>query len=128
MKAIILAAGFGKRIMPLSDYIPKCLLPIVGRPLVDNIILYLKKFGVNEVAINTHHLAQKMIDYFQEGSKYGMKITLSHEPRILGTGGGIGNLRNFLAGEEFFIVHNGDTLTNLDLSPALELHKKKDAT
>ena len=136
MKAIILAAGHGTRIKPLSDYTPKCLLPVLGRPLIDNILLYLKQYGVNEIAINTHHLAQKMTEYFQGGSKYGMQVFLSHEPRILGTGGGLGNLRDFILSKgdpnrvapTYFIVHNGDTLTNLDLSPALEFHKEKNAT
>lgn len=128
MKAVILSAGFGTRIKPLSDYTPKCLLPILGRPLIDNIILYLKQYGVKEIYINTHHLSDQIARYFNKKIKYGVKISLSHETRILGTGGGIGNLRNILKNEESFIVHNGDTLTNLDLQPALELHKKKDAT
>ena len=131
MKAVILSAGFGTRIRPLSDHLPKVLLPLLGRPLIDNILLYLRKFGVNEVALNTHHLAKEISGYLKSGAKYRLKITLSHEPRILGSGGGIGNLRDFLIDPptaEDFIIHNGDTLTNLDLSPALEFHKQKDAT
>jgi NDP-sugar pyrophosphorylase family protein len=131
MKAIVLSAGFGTRIRPLSNHLPKILLPILGRPLIDNILLYLRKFGVNEVALNTHHLARVISDYLKNGVKYKLKISLSHESQILGTGGGIGNLRDFLITPpvaENFIVHNGDTLTNLDLSPALDLHNKTNAT
>jgi NDP-sugar pyrophosphorylase family protein len=131
MKAVILSAGYGTRIRPLTNYFPKILLPILGRPLIDNILLYLRKFGVNEVVLNTHHLAKEISDYLESGTKYKLKISLSHESQILGIGGGIGNLRSFLINPptaENFIVHNGDTLTNLDLSPALELHNKMNAT
>ena len=143
MKAVILSAGFGTRMKPLTEHTPKCLLPILGRPLIENIIQYLKQFGVKEIAVNTHHLGEKIFDHFKLGatrpkserqipstisfSWYGVNIHLVYEPKILGTGGAIRNLKTFLEDEEFFIVQNGDTLTNLDLKPALDLHQKKGA-
>lgn len=125
MKAVILCAGYGERLRPLTNILPKPLFPILGHPLLDNIIYYLKKFGVNEICINTHWLAEKVAHHLGDGSGLGVKAHISYEPQILGVGGGIGAMRDLLKDEELFIVHNGDILTNLDLKPALDFHRKE---
>ncbi len=125
MKAVILCAGYGERLRPLTNILPKPLFPILEHPLLDNIIYHLKKFGVNEICINTHWLAEKVAHHLEDGSGFGVKAHISYEPHILGIGGGIGTMRDFLKDEELFIVHNGDILTNFDLKPALDFHRKE---
>lgn len=127
MKAIILSAGLGTRLRPLTDILPKSLMPIVGRPIIKNIIYSLKHCGIQEIVINTHHLHRKIVDYLKDGKEFEIKIHYSHEPQILGTGGGIGNARDFFKGHEPFIAHNGDVLTNLNLTPAIKAHMDSQA-
>ncbi|MBI4723130.1 MAG: NDP-sugar synthase [Candidatus Stahlbacteria bacterium] len=126
MKAIILCAGYGERLKPLTNILPKPLFPVVGYPLLGHIIYYLKQFGVNEIGVNTHWLAEKIKEYLGDGGEFGIKFHISHEPQILGIGGGIGAMRDFL-NEDIFIVHNGDVLSNINLIPAIEYHKKNKA-
>ncbi len=125
MKAVILCAGCGERLRPLTNVLPKPLFPILGQPLLENIIYHLKKFGVNEICINTHWLADKIAHYIEDSSNFGVKAHISYEPQILGVAGGIGTMRDFLKDEELFIVHNGDILTNLDPKPAIDFHRKE---
>ncbi len=127
MKAIILCAGLGTRLKPLTDILPKPLMPVLGRPIVENIILSLKHCGISKIAINTHHFSEKLVAYLKDGKGLGAKIHYSHEVEVLGTGGGIGNLRDFLE-DGPFIVHNGDVLTSLDFIPAIETHVNTGAT
>lgn len=127
MKAIILCAGLGTRLKPLTDVLPKPLIPVLGRPIVENIILSLKHCGVSKIAINTHHFTEKLVAYLRDGRGFGVKIHYSHEVEVLGTGGGIGNLREFLK-DDLFIVHNGDVLTSLDFIPAIGAHVNTGAT
>ncbi|HIC91041.1 MAG TPA: NDP-sugar synthase [Syntrophaceae bacterium] len=122
MKAIILCAGLGTRLKPLTDKLPKPLMPIVGRPIIENIIYTLKHCGIREIVINTHHLHGKIVDYLKDGKKFEIKVHYSYEPQILGTGGGMGNARDFFKGHETFIAHNGDVLTNLNLAPVIKAH------
>jgi NDP-sugar pyrophosphorylase family protein len=122
VKAVILSAGMGTRLRPLTNVLPKPLMPVVGRPIIENIIHGLKHCGIVEIAINTHHLGEKIVNHLGDGRRFEIKIQYSHEPQILGTGGGIGSLRDFLQGREPFIVHNGDILTDLDLSPVIRFH------
>ncbi|HWC50736.1 MAG TPA: sugar phosphate nucleotidyltransferase, partial [Nitrospira sp.] len=89
MKAMILAAGLGTRLRPLTNAIPKPLLPIAGTPLIVWNLLLLKRHGFQDVIINLHHLGPMIEQALGNGSKYGMRIYYSHEPVILGTGGGI---------------------------------------
>ncbi len=122
MKAIILCAGLGTRLKSLTDRLPKPLMPIVGHPIIENIIYSLKHCGVQEIVINTHHLQRKIVDYLKDGKRFEIKVHYSYEPQTLGTGGGIGNVRDFFKGHEPFIAHNGDVLTNLNLAPAIKAH------
>ncbi|WAC06237.1 MAG: NDP-sugar synthase [Thermodesulfobacteriota bacterium] len=122
MKAIILAAGFGIRMKPLSDRCPKPLLPVLGRPIIDYTISRLKTFGVKAIGVNICHLADKMQKYLGNGSRWGVDITLSREQEILGTGGGMGGFRSFLLGEEAFLVNNGDVLSTIALDGLVTAH------
>lgn len=126
MKAVVLCAGYGERLKPLTDILPKPLFPVLGHPLLEHIICYLKQFGVNEICVNTHWLAEKIIEYLGDGKKFGVKFHISYEPEILGIGGGIGTMRDFLT-DDMFIVHNGDILSNIDIRSAIDFHIKERA-
>lgn len=119
MKAIILAAGYGSRLVPLSHFLPKPLMPVLGKPLLWHILLRLKNGGITEVGVNIHHHAD-LIKAFLQTCNAGLPVTLSYEPEILGVAGGIGALRNFVAEEEFFLVHNGDILSTISLKHMAE--------
>lgn len=122
MKAMILAAGLGMRLRPLTDNKPKALVPVVNRPVIARVIDYLKSHGVTRIVVNAHHHYQQLVDYLDGGS-FGMQIEIRVEPEILGTGGGIKNTSGFW-GDEPFIIINSDILTNIDLSRAYEHHRK----
>jgi len=124
MKAIILAAGFGVRMRPLTDRCPKPLLPVLGRPIIDYTISRVKTFGIKEVGVNICHLADKMEKFLGDGSRWGVTLTLSREPEILGTGGGMGGLRSFLKGEGPFLVYNGDIASKIELTGLAHYHKE----
>jgi NDP-sugar pyrophosphorylase family protein len=122
-EAAILAAGFGTRLLPITDYIPKPLLPILARPLLENIILSLKQQGVRRMCINVHHKKERVIDFLRN-LDHEIDIALSEEEVILGTGGGIGRMKELIEGDDF-IVHNGDIITDLKLHDAITFHKEK---
>lgn len=121
MRAMILAAGFGTRLRPLTDTLPKPLLPIAGRPLIVWNLLLLKRHGIKEVVINLHHLGHLIEQELGDGSGLGVRITYSHESTILGTGGGLKQAEAFL-GNEAFLVLNGDTLLDLDVTELTRWH------
>ncbi|MDD5530191.1 MAG: NDP-sugar synthase [bacterium] len=127
MKAVILCAGYGKRVMPLTNYLPKPLFPIFGQPIIDNIVFHLKSLNISEFCINTHHLADKIKNYILSSAKFNATFNFSYESQILGIAGGIGNIKEFLHSEDIFIVHNGDILSNINLQPAIEFHKRENA-
>lgn len=124
MKAMILAAGFGTRLLPLTQEKPKPLMPILGQPLLIHLLEQLKSAGVTEVVINLHHLAEKIKKEIGSGKKIGLKIHYSYEPKILGSGGGLKKAEPFLKDETFFLL-NGDILLNIDFKKVLSFHKKK---
>lgn len=126
MNAMILAAGFGTRLKPLTDVTPKPLLPVAGTPMIVWNLLLLKRHGVQEVVINLHHLGAKIRQALGDGAQFGMKITYSHEPVILGTGGGIKQAEPYFKGEPVLIL-NGDTLFELDLSALMTFHREQEA-
>ena len=113
MKAIILAGGKGKRLRPITDYVPKPLVPLNNIPILEWQIKYLEKFGISEIIICTGYKT-KMIENFLSMKKFKAKITLSVEKKPLGTGGAI-KLAGKQIKEKSFIVINGDTITNIDL-------------
>ncbi len=124
MKALILAAGYGTRLRPLTHHLPKPLMPIVGQPLLGHIITKLQGCKVSGLGINLHHRFES-IQQFLDREQPGIAIHLSHEKEILGSGGGIGGFRRFLAGEEWFMVHNGDILSTLPLVTLIAEYEKR---
>jgi mannose-1-phosphate guanylyltransferase len=110
-KAIILAAGYGTRLQPLTDILPKPLVPLVGRPLVRHTISRLLQSGINSIGINTHHHAALMQKFAAEQNDCCLHI--SHEPIILGSAGGIRGFHGFLEDEDFFLALNGDCISNI---------------
>ncbi|HEX5545689.1 MAG TPA: nucleotidyltransferase family protein [Nitrospira sp.] len=126
MKAMILAAGLGTRLRPLTNTIPKPLLPVGGTPLIVWNLLLLKRHGLRQVVINLHHLGPMIEQALGTGSKFGIRIIYSYEPIILGTGGGIKQAEPHFSGEPALIL-NGDTLVELDLEALCDFHRARNA-
>lgn len=124
---MILAAGLGTRLRPLTEHIPKPLVTVLGRSPLENAIINLKGIGIREIGINTHHLAYRIENFVSSLPDSG-GLVLFHEPRILGTGGALINARDFLSGTGFFILHNADVLTDMDLESLCSHHNKSNAT
>ncbi len=118
MKAIILAGGRGKRLRPITDYVPKPLVPIKNIPIIEWQLKYLKKFGIDEVIICTGY-KQEMIEDYINTKKIGIKIKFSIEKTPLGTGGAIKKAGKMIKDKSFFVI-NGDTITNIDLKKLSE--------
>ena len=114
MKAIILAGGFGKRLKPITDYVPKPLVPIKNIPIIDWQIKYLKKFGVEEVVVSTGY-KKDMIENYLKWKEHNINLRYSHEKSPLGTGGAIKKAGNLIKDDTFFVM-NGDIITNIDLN------------
>ena len=119
---MILAAGIGTRLRPLTSIRPKALMPVANQPVLGATIEYLKKFGVTQIAVNAHHLSDHLVKYLDGGKPFGLKIEVLVEAEILGTGGGIKNAAGFW-GVEPFLVINSDIITDLDLSAAIIAHE-----
>lgn len=127
MKAMILGAGLGTRLRPLTEAWPKPVLPLVGQPLIGYTLAMLKRAHVTSVGLNTHHLAETLTQVaFAECRRQGLELEVVHEPVIQGTAGGIRGLREFL-GRETFVVVNGDVLFALDLAQAIAAHRASGA-
>jgi NDP-sugar pyrophosphorylase family protein len=127
MKAMILAAGFGTRLWPLTIERTKPAIPFLNRPLIAYTIDYLKQYGITEIIINLHHEPESVQEQIGDGSEYGVRIHYSlEEPEILGTSGALDKVRDLLQDETFVLV-NGKIITNLDLSAALQTHRSKEA-
>jgi len=124
MKAVILCAGKGERLKPLTNNIPKPLLPIGGRPLLERHIERLKHYDVKEFLINLHYLPEKIIDYFQDGRSLGVSIKYYFEPKLLGTAGAIKSMQDELEDDNFFVVY-GDNLNECNFRELKEYHERK---
>ena len=114
MKALILSGGFGKRLKPITDYVPKPLVPINNVPIIEWQIRYLKKFGIKEFVICSGYKNEQIENYLEAKKNFGVKIQYSIEKTPLGTGGAIKNASGFIDEPNFFVI-NGDVLTDLDL-------------
>jgi len=125
MQALILAAGEGTRLRPLTLNKPKPMLRVGSKPLLAITIDQLRNHGIVEIAINLHHHPEVITDHFGDGSQLGVQITYSYEPDLLGTAGASRKLAVFL--DETFIVVYGDVLTNLDYSKLVKFHRLKSA-
>jgi mannose-1-phosphate guanylyltransferase len=132
MKAMILAAGLGTRLRPLTDDRPKALVTIAGRTLLEITLARLRLFGVNEVIVNAHHFADMIVDYLEANQNFGMRIEVSREDVLLDTGGGLKNAAHFFLdssgdSHESFIVHNVDVISTIDLQRMVRFHREQSA-
>jgi len=122
-KAMILAAGVGSRLQPLTDAIPKALLPFRGRTMLEQVLLNLKKHGIEEVVINIHHHADQIENFVRKHDYFGINIVFSDErDRLMDTGGGILKARQYLEGSGPFLVHNVDIFSDLDFTALYDSH------
>jgi NDP-sugar pyrophosphorylase family protein len=127
MKAMILAAGFGTRLFPLTIDRTKPAIPFLGKPLVGYVAEYIAGFGIKDIVVNLHHQPESVQKALGDGSRFGVRINYTlEEPKILGTAGALDNAREFLEDETFLIV-NGKIITDIDISRALETHRKTGA-
>jgi mannose-1-phosphate guanylyltransferase len=132
MKAMILAAGLGTRLRPLTDTRPKALVEINGRTLLEITLSRLRTFGVSEVIVNVHHFADMIVDYLKANNNFGMRIEVSREDVLLDTGGGLKKTAWFFLEdathlEEPFLLHNVDVISNIDLHRMVQFHMKNRA-
>jgi len=123
MKAFLLAAGLGTRLRPLTDTVPKCLVPIAGRPLLAYWIALLERHGFEEVLLNIHHLPEHVREFVRCLSSR-VRVTLFEEPHLLGSAGTVMTNREWVADGRPFLVANADNLTNVDLSRLMAVHTR----
>ena len=128
MKALIFAAGLGTRLKPITDSLPKALVPIAGKPLLGHIITKLIANGYDEIIVNVHHFPDMIIDFLKVNDNFGIRIEVSDERDcLLDTGAGIRKCEWFFEGEDSFLVHNVDILSNVDLKLLQDQHIKNKA-
>ena len=120
-----MAAGLGTRLRPLTHAIPKPLVPVANRPIMEHILERLARDGLREVVANLHWYPDTIRDHFGDGSALGIELTYSHEEKLLGTAGGVRNVREFF-GDEPFVVMAGDALTDIDLTALVATHEEND--
>jgi NDP-sugar pyrophosphorylase family protein len=120
---MILAAGQGTRLRPLTDHIPKCMMPVGGKPVLEHTIQWLRQYEITDLIINLCHLPDVVMSHFGDGSRWGVKITYSVEEELLGTAGGVKNVAWFFDGP--FFLWYGDNLSTCRLDRLWEFHKVK---
>lgn len=117
MKAMVFCAGLGTRLKPYTDSIPKALVPLAGKPLLEHVVERLKSFGVDEVVVNVHHFADKVEDFIESRNGFGIKVSISDErDLLLDTGGGLKKASSFFDDGKPFIIHNVDIISNIDIA------------
>ena len=131
MKAMVLAAGLGTRLRPLTNDRPKALVEVAGRTLLEIVLTRLKAFGVNEVIVNVHHFADMVVEYLAR-QNFGMRIEISREEELLDTGGGLKKAAWFFqegssGNDEPFLLHNVDVISTIDLSRMVKSHRSSRA-
>ena len=131
MKAMILAAGLGTRLGPLTSDRPKALVEVTGRTLLEITIARLRQFGVTEIIVNVHHFADKVIEYLRSKENFGIRIEVSREDTLLDTGGGLKKAAWFFeedaSRDEPFILHNVDVISDIDLDQIAKCHRQQRA-
>lgn len=129
MKAMVLAAGLGTRLRPLTDSRPKALVEIAGRTLLDITLARLRAVGIRDVIINVHHFADMITKHLSDHDNFGMRVEISREDVLLDTGGGLKKAGYFFQTglDEPFVLHNVDVLTNIDLLQMVQFHVEKNA-
>jgi NDP-sugar pyrophosphorylase family protein len=126
MKAMVLAAGQGTRLRPVTDGRPKALVPVAGRPMIEYALLLLRHYGIREIIINLHHFGEQIEKHLGDGRKLGLELSYSIERELLGTGGGLLKARPFLQ-DGTFIVINTDALIDLNLTELIAFHRQAGA-
>lgn len=125
---MIFAAGLGTRLRPLTDHTPKALVSVAGKPMLERVILRLKEAGFNDITVNIHHFGEQIIGFLRANNNFGVTIHISDErDMLLDTGGGIKKARPFLDGDEPFLVHNADILSDISLAEFYRHHRESDA-
>jgi NDP-sugar pyrophosphorylase family protein len=127
MRAMILAAGKGTRLQPLTETIPKPLVEVAGGPMIAFPLRLVREAGIEEVVINLHHLGEQIRNRLGDGREYGVRITYSQEDPILDSGGGIAAAKNFLAGDTFVVI-NADTVIDVRLRDVIDFHCRHQGT
>ncbi|MBR1804561.1 MAG: nucleotidyltransferase family protein [Muribaculaceae bacterium] len=128
MKALIFAAGLGTRLRPLTNDRPKALVEVAGVTMLERVIGHVAQAGFDDITINIHHFGEKIIDFLAQNHNFGLNIHISDErDLLLDTGGGILKARQWLDGDEPFLVHNADILTDLDLNAIYDKHLHSNA-
>jgi mannose-1-phosphate guanylyltransferase len=130
MKAMILAAGLGTRLRPLTDDRPKALVEVAGHTLLEITLRRLRQFGIREVIVNVHHFADMVVDYLKKNDTFGMRIEISREEILLDTGGALKKAAWFFrqdSSDEPFLLHNVDVLSTIDFRRMVEFHKTNQA-
>jgi NDP-sugar pyrophosphorylase family protein len=137
MRAMVLCAGYGTRLGDLTREIPKPMLCLGGRPMLEYILCHLKRHGFDEIGINLHFMPDTIRNHFGDGARWGLRIEYSREPQLLGTAGGTKSMEKFLrssaateqaaGGSEPFLVHYGDVVTNQDFTALLDFHRRRKA-
>ncbi len=126
MKAMVLAAGFGTRLQPLTLVLPKPMFPVLGRPLLSHTFDILESANITDVAVNVHHLPDFIINYFEKQKLHDLNLHFSREEKILGTAGGIKKMEGFLEGGPFILI-NSDIITDIKLDKVIDFHKKNNS-
>ena len=126
MKAMVLAAGFGKRLQPLTRTLPKPMFPVLGRPLLSHTFDLLQSAGIDDIAVNIHHLPNSIINYFEKENPPPFNLHFSTEEHILGTAGGIKKMQGFLEDGPFITI-NSDIITDIDLNKVINFHKNNNS-
>jgi NDP-sugar pyrophosphorylase family protein len=130
MKAMILAAGLGTRLRPLTDKRPKALVELGGRTLLEITLERLRGFGITDVMVNAHHFAEMVAEYLRAHDNFGMHVEMSREEELLDTGGGLKKAAEFFlrdGGDEPFVMHNVDILSSIDLLEMVRFHQEHGA-
>jgi NDP-sugar pyrophosphorylase family protein len=127
MKAMLLAAGLGTRLRPLTDRLPKCMVPVAGKPVLQWNIEWLRSQGVTELVVNLHHYPESVTGYFGDGRAFGVRLEYSYEPELLGTAGALWGARRFLSAPRFWVLY-ADNLVNCSLERMESLHLAQEAT
>ena len=127
MKAMVLAAGQGTRLRPITDTKPKALVPVAGRPMIEYALLLLRHYGIKDIVINLHHFGAAIENHLGNGNQLGLRISYSHEMELLDTGGGLRKAKPFLQ-DGAFIAINTDALIDLNLAELIAFHHQRNAS
>jgi len=126
-KAMLLAAGLGTRLSPLTDNLPKCMVPVAGKPVLQHDVEWLRSRGVVDLVVNLHHCPEAVTDHFGDGSAFGVRIHYSYEPELLGTAGAVWAAHRFFSQERFLVIY-ADNLIDCNLNRLYNLHVDSQAT